>query len=102
MTNQYTIHLPTHYNDGTSIDKQGIDMLLDYALTMFGGYTYDRLHVEGAWVSDTGKTYKESMTRLYIATDNHDGVLSLCKQVCKALNQECVYMVQSGEVQFIS
>lgn len=100
---QYTIHIPVNYNDGERIPHEVIKAALNEALNTFDGYSYEPTHLMGAWRDpDTGKVYTEHMTRLHIASLSKDKVNKFAKELCTVFRQECMYVVDSGAVEFIS
>lgn len=100
--NQYTVHIPTHDNDGNKISLRDIQGVLNFTLKAFGGYTYDATAVQGAWVDPkTDKQYVEGMTRLTVATQYSKLVQSLAEYIKRQFDQECVYVVKQGTVEFV-
>ena len=99
----YKIHIPVKFNDGTDVPDVLITKMLDKALDTFGGYTYNPLFMQGAWKDDkTGKVYEERMRSLEIATDCAKDFKAFVKELCKAFDQECMYVVNLGAVEFVS
>lgn len=100
---QFTIHIPQQFNDGRDIPQQAIDDFLELALDKFGGYTINPLPVLGAWRDpDTGTVYKEPMLQMHIASESDNKVTDYVAQIGGAFKQECMYMVKSGQVEFVS
>lgn len=98
---QYTLHIPVQFNEGGLIPELSKQEFMDLALDLFGGYSYDERVIQGAWKSDTGVVYKERMTRLTIASDDIVEIRKFASHIAGAFKQECIYMVEQGDVEFI-
>jgi hypothetical protein len=90
---RFTLHVPEQYNDGTNVGREVLGEIEYLLLSYVGGFTLT--HGIGAWRSDDGTIYRESV-RLYAADSDDPDVgeklQRLAARVADALRQEAVYL----------
>ena len=101
-TKAYKVHVPQQYNDGTPVPTALIEEILDQALELFGGYSFNPMPIVGAWREcASNKNYIEKMYVLEMATCDCARLKEFAEYIRDTLKQECVYVVELGEVNFI-
>lgn len=102
MLTESTIILPRHDNLGTPVDLARYE----YAMVKnYGGFT--RAEVSGAWIDpDTEELMQDNNMRYTIAADwssqqMRDSLRTIAVAAATGLDQECIYICMSGNVEFI-
>src|SRR5438128_1872282 len=66
---RYEILLPTRYNDGTPVQAEKIDLVLDELSDHFGGITFHPEHLRGVWLHE-GQRFEESNVRFVVDVED--------------------------------
>lgn len=98
---QYTIHIPVADNNEVEFPLEVHIGVSVRACKLFSGYTFDNNKVIGEWVNEKGEHFLENMFRLHIASDDIEEVKSFVRELKVIYNQQAMYMVESGDVNFI-
>lgn len=100
--NEYVVHVPVNFNDGTPIPEDTLRDLQRYAVRLFGGLTVGHTGL-GFW-DDNGTLYSfEPMTRYYVAARDFSDVEPFAQRVCTDCNQVAVYVACTAtDVRFVS
>jgi hypothetical protein len=102
ITNEYTILVPTAFNDGTEIPPGILADIRTRALDLFGGLTI-AAPVRGLWQHPDGHLCDETMVPFLVATEHPYAVTLFAETVAALCHQEAVYTARSAfNVQFIS
>ena len=66
---RYEILLPTRYNDGTLVEAERIDLVLEELGDRFGGITFYPEDLRGVWLHE-GQRFEESNVRLVVDVED--------------------------------
>ena len=66
---RYEIVLPTRYNDGSPVEDEKLDLVIQELSEEFGGLSFYPEHLRGVWIHE-GQTFAEANVR--IAVDAED------------------------------
>ena len=96
------IILPKTDNDGNSLVWQHEQYQKAFC-AIYGGYT--SYEVQGGWMNDEGKLYRDESIAYHIAMDDMGTIKlrALAQAAAHELKQECIFIVlPNGNVEFIS
>lgn len=99
---QYTIHIPTVYNDGRVVSAGTLKLLQTMALEKFGGFTFNPGPLLGGWKDQkTGQVYIEPVCQMIIASDDHQSIHDYAHDIGIVLEQITMYVWDGVLVTFI-
>ncbi len=99
--------IPLTYNDGTRVEKEVREDILDGIWIEFGGWRHEGTRRGAYKRRDTGEKQVEITQRVLISVDDEDGVRKLREAVSKIgalLGQESMYfeVARGSTVEFVS
>src|SRR6266704_4796782 len=66
---RYEILLPTRYNDGTPVEDEKLDLVIEELSKEFGGLTFYPEHLRGLWIHE-GQRFAEASVRLVLDVED--------------------------------
>ena len=103
---KFAVYVPSTLNVNESTDNSiQVKEVLKELSTLFGGATATEAF--GAWVCDNGELVTEKVTIVYSfctseqAREHIQGVVKICEELKKEMNQESITLEYNGQVKFI-